>query len=651
MRRGRQDGFVFFLVLVIFAGIFGIYFAAQLQAGSNIREANRFASLEETRNALIGYAIRETTGGNGYRLGNFPNPDSLANGSYDGHSDTKCLSDSVNGLPPVTGSGVNKRCLGKIPWKDLGISFGTTESHDPLGLVPWIAVSANLAYWDSCLEKLNSEIVNWAYASHACPAAADTLPYPWLTVRDESGKVLSDRVAAVIILPGPQITTETRNQSRTPTSPGNPADYLDAIRLPLGCVACSVTYDNAGLNNEFIRVSPGARYPVDAENTALRGEPIPFNDRVDFITIDELLPHLERRVLADMSAALIATGKLMDPNFADPVLRDLKKWFPWAVPMGSLSNYAGIKSTPMRIAGYFPFAPAKTSPAPPFAVPEMETELTWSYTTAFATPTRDCKLVAGSWINVNQRIRTGTSPISAQWPAMCTWKGPQSLDCRGSVAPAIRTDSFTRYSSLGNCNAASGSIGSANYTRTRSMSFIIDADCSGTPTNTYFPADSTQTQRREWKCTSVKPGTTFDVAVVEDFGGVVNNLTLSRVSRDITVTTRYYPLMPVWFYGSDWYLSAFYVLAPAIAPTAGSTDCGGATSLRVASGTIDTALVMLAGSRLPNLPATPTQTRPSATLLNYFEGDNLTGFSNCIFGAIDDKPNASRNDQLFAVKP
>ncbi len=653
MRRGRQDGFVFFLALVIFAGIFGIYFAAQLQAGSNIREANRIASLEETRNALIGYAVRETTGGNRYRLGNFPNPDSLANGSYDGNSDINmCLSNSVNGVPPVTGSGASKRCLGKIPWKELGISFGTTDSHDPLGLVPWIAVSANLAYWDSCLEKLNSEVINWTYTSHACPAVADTLPYPWLTVRDESGKVLSDRVAAVIILPGPQIATETRTQSRTPANPGNPADYLDAIRLPLGCVACSVTYDNAGLNNEFIRVSPGARYPVDAENTALRGEPIPFNDRVDFITIDELLPHLERRVLADMSAALVAMSNLG----ATPI------GYPWAAPPALVASNADIVPQPLARLGNFPFYSAfSTGSSPPFGYPLNKSAIYWSFSTGFSVPPRDCRQITpGTWINVNQRIRNGANstvtgatdsgPIPVTG-AKCAWNGITRLSCDVDYTES-RSFTFTRFGSSANCSASSGSIGTGSYTRSRRTYFQLDATCSGTPTTNYLAASSTQSQRFQWACTSVAPTSAFTINIDEDFGsGIVASRSFLGTGRNVTIAINYYPLMPSWYYGNDWHLSAFYALAPGAAPAGGSTDCGGATSLSVASGSIDKALVMLAGSRLPNLPATPTQTRPSATLSNYFEGTNLTGFSNCIFGALDDKPNASRNDQLFAVKP
>lgn len=644
---------MFFLLLFVLVSVAGVYVFTLLLSDSISREAIRVSAIEEARNALVGYALREVRGGNGYRLGNFPDPDSLANGVYDGVGDTNlCLSNTGNGnSPPVTGAGASKRCLGKIPWKELGITFGTTDSHDPLGLIPWIAVSANLVYSDICLEKLNSEILNWAFGTHACPSSPGTLPYPWLTVRDENGAILSNRAAIVIILPGSPITTETRTQSRTQAAPGHPVDYLDNISVPLGCSTCSATYDNAGLNNEFIRVPAGAKYPANAENPALRGQSIPFNDRVDFITIDELVPLLERRVLAEMSSALGTMSKLGSTPIG----------YPWAAPLTTVASNADIVPQPLTRVGHFPFYTAwPAESTPPSGYPRNKSSVSWTFSTTFAAPPRDCRQISpGIWINVNQRIRNGANstavgatdsgPIPVTG-ATCAWNGTATLSC--TVDHTQSWDfSYTRYGSFGNCSSGFPNIGTAIYTRSRRTHFDLDATCSGTLTSSYLSASSTQSQRYQWACTSVAPTSAFTIYIDENFGsGIVASRSFLGTSRNVTVQTNYYPLMPAWFFENNWYLSAFYALAPGAAPAAGSTDCSGATSLSVASGAVDKALVMLAGSRLPNLPATPTQSRPSATLSNYFEGANLAGFSNCVFGALDAKASSALNDQLFTVK-
>ena len=181
----KSDGFVLLLIVLSLMAIGGTIFLMGLGSGLGGAErsaARRVAAgdtLAQARLALLGYAVRETNGGTGYRLGNFPTPDSLANGQYDGTSDgDKCLSNSGTGIPPITGNSANKRCVGKFPWKDFSLDLGVVDANDPLGRVPWLAISANLSFWDNCIEVLNSDVLNAVSAAYTCPSAAGALPHP-----------------------------------------------------------------------------------------------------------------------------------------------------------------------------------------------------------------------------------------------------------------------------------------------------------------------------------------------------------------------------------------------------------------------------------------------------------------------------------------
>ena len=359
LKRSAQ-GFVLLLIVLSMLAIGAVVFLNGV-ATSTIanRQLQQFIAgsdtLQAAKQALIGYAVNPPASMLNIRPGMLPVPDSLANGNYDGQADSQCLGNTVNGLPGVGSTSTIKRCLGKIPWKDLGldIDFGQ-ETHDPLGKVPWLAISANLASYDACLAVLNSDIANLSSpASASCSPGTwpypqpVILPHPWLSVYDQNGSLLSDKVAAVLILPGPPLTTETHNQSRTSVNPGNPSDYLDNINLPLGCTSGCTTYDNAGLNNKFVVIPPGTRYPSNAANTALQNQLVPFNDTLVYITIDELMYYFERRVIGEMSKAMRSFKTNIVTGFTS---------YPWLQPLSasfvdSASLYSQINTT----FGAFPF--------------------------------------------------------------------------------------------------------------------------------------------------------------------------------------------------------------------------------------------------------------------------------------------------------
>lgn len=314
----KQSGaalILFALVLVLGATAFLI---SQLDGtGVKIeRDKNNALILAKAKTALIGYAIGVI--GSGQRPGDLIRPDSLSTSetpaNYDGTADSGCLDASKpNGLPLINSSNVNWRCLGRLPWKDLGMSINAPSENDPNGVMPWYAVSANLVD-PTCLAVLNSNTLNLAYNPGPLDCSGATLPYPWLTVHDSNGNVVSNRVAAVIFISGAARGTQSR-----PVSPslGAASQYLDALVVPVGCTAPCVpgTYNNAAMNNDFIMASEGASY-AETSN---------FNDQLVYITIDELMAAVVNRTAGEARSVLKGYG-------------NLNSHYPYTAPLGSTIN-------------------------------------------------------------------------------------------------------------------------------------------------------------------------------------------------------------------------------------------------------------------------------------------------------------------------
>ena len=262
--------------------------------------------LGHAKEAIISYSVSRT--GAGDRPGNMPIPDYFAGTevpfNYDGDADGGCLnSASANGLPLIN-SGSNMRCLGRLPWRTIGMGIEDTNQNDTVGNKPWYAVSANLVD-PLCLDVLNPSILNSAI-SGVCAGSA--LPHQWLTVRDISGNVVSNRVAVVLMMPRTQLTVQSR-----PTAPLNGlTSYLDAINVPAGCAPPCVpgNYSNADFDDDFVIMG----------NSSATG-----NDNLVYITIDELIDAVSRRVSSDASIML---NKYNLKN----------THFPYAAPLGSLLN-------------------------------------------------------------------------------------------------------------------------------------------------------------------------------------------------------------------------------------------------------------------------------------------------------------------------
>jgi len=322
----RQRGAVFIVMLVIL--IMGVTTAlvatlnkATLQTARNNKSAELLVKAKEV---VMGYALNGT--GSSQRPGDMMRPDVLGESTpnYDGSSDG-CLNidNFPSGLPTAPIPAATKlRCLGRLPWKDYGMSIESPSQSDPLGLMPWYAVSSNLF---DLATPINSELLNKADG--------------WITVRDMNGNVISDRVVFVLIIPSTPLATQSRTTS--PLAAAN--QYLDSITVPVGCAAPCVpgTYSNADMrdeantgNNKFgFIVGDEHRWIDDPAATGKKIEDTTyqFNDKLLYVTIDEMMPPIEKRLLREVKSCI--------DNYAASSANK----YPWAAPISDTTNYIGRK--------------------------------------------------------------------------------------------------------------------------------------------------------------------------------------------------------------------------------------------------------------------------------------------------------------------
>ena len=193
---------------------------------------------------------------------------------YDGASDCD-----------VSGAIGSTHLLGRLPFagEQVGCTTGANvamsiDLDDSSGQRLWYAVSQNLVLGG------DGGPIN--------PDIGELGTRPWITVRDQSGAVISNQVAAVIIAPGQALG----GQDRSATAPAA-ANYLDTFVVGVN------TYDNADADG--CPDAGGCGTP--GEEFIINSIPQPgdnFNDRLVFITVAELMRAVEDRVVGEAANAL-----------------------------------------------------------------------------------------------------------------------------------------------------------------------------------------------------------------------------------------------------------------------------------------------------------------------------------------------------------
>jgi hypothetical protein len=275
----RQSGvalLTFMLIMVVSASTF-LLTKLNAQIKHSVYRPDSSIALQEVRDVMTAWAVNHE-----FNPGTLPMPDRNGDGNYDGNAD--CFNGAIS--PNLL--------LGRIPWQDIpspcrdstelpGLSIYVTDRY---GEHLWYAVSKNLVYETPEYPFISPGLLN-----------KNT---EWLTVRDHNGTVLSDRVAFLLIAPGPVLLPYSNcggfsyaGQDRGGAAP-DIDNYLDEIRIG------GTTYSNADYDEDFI-IYPDS-LATNGNNTQEQCDH--FNDQLLFVTIDELMEKVSKRALNETSNLL-----------------------------------------------------------------------------------------------------------------------------------------------------------------------------------------------------------------------------------------------------------------------------------------------------------------------------------------------------------
>jgi hypothetical protein len=325
--------------------------------------------LQDARRLVIEHLTNPDTDGTGRRLGQwglFPDLPIAAGGGLDASEPNidgfaEAAGCATSGWVPgqaLSAVGMSlgaARCFGRFPWKSMGLPVGDA-GDDVDSLVPWIIVSPNLVTSAACLPNLHPSALAQPYAGYACSGA---VPYPWITVRDARGNIVSDRVAVALIIPGVRMQGQVRGPAAAPNQ------YLDTVTINAGCPApCQPgTYNNAEFAHPDGQPTTLIQAPVDAKAAQRLGyfaQPYNFNDQVAFITVEDLMKALEARARLEVRRQLEA-------------FKLARGYFPFAA---DLTSTTGTCVNGQRL-GRLPVVPGNCGPTDVLALPAWLTAGGW----------------------------------------------------------------------------------------------------------------------------------------------------------------------------------------------------------------------------------------------------------------------------------
>jgi hypothetical protein len=356
LRARPARGAALLLMLVVAVVILSSYLLTlpATLIGTLDRDRQDNLTLQQSKLALRTFFIRSSyarSSGTAKSLGYLPAPDVLANNAgdptepnYDGAREQGCAGPNhmPGGALKAFPSDRDMRCFGRLPWRHLGLDLlGVVGSladlrADVQGRLPYYAVAAALVE-ESCPFVIDSRIKTAIY--RAPPLGCDVLyaqqsrlAYPWISVFGSDGKLKSNRVAFVVIVPGDALPGQTRSTS--PIQP--PWQYLEGFRMtscdprpyspefPVPPPPLPVNWPTtfwggpAGCIFHNSAAPPGGMPPNTADGNRLgmafvecpaRGEiapsdsryvhPVQCNDKLVYATIDELVDYAKTRKFVD----------------------------------------------------------------------------------------------------------------------------------------------------------------------------------------------------------------------------------------------------------------------------------------------------------------------------------------------------------------
>jgi hypothetical protein len=309
-RRQRGAAVLMFIIVLIVALSMILGAGASLWQRRNAATDRGYQSLIDTKSALLAYAANPGMDPvAGRRIGQIlltPDLPIVPGATFDGTSKPGCATSTWapgQALSDPSAAAVpgQVRCFGRFPWLSYGLN-GPSSPDDPDGIVPWIFLSANLVANSTCVPLLNPLMLSAAYAG----ACGSTVPFPWLTVVDGLGNVLSAEVAVVLILPGPPVGT---TQVRVAPADLSADVYLDSVTIGAGCPSPCIpgTYSNANYTLATGQAWTFVRAPSSSDlgpQPNYYTQPYAFNDRLIYITAAEYFAAMEVRARFAVTAAL-----------------------------------------------------------------------------------------------------------------------------------------------------------------------------------------------------------------------------------------------------------------------------------------------------------------------------------------------------------
>ncbi|CAN1543546.1 hypothetical protein MCEKH45_01897 [Methylophilaceae bacterium] len=577
--RFSQQGAALILMVFILTLVVLAYTVKSLNGNDfRAKEAtNTSQALAEAKAALMSWSINHPN-----TPGLMPYPDRNADaGGYDGLSDCP------------GGTTLYSHLIGRLPWKNadydncnvmlngLGKEF-LDGSNEPL----WYAVSKNLVHIYS---PTSDPIIN--------PSMIDNPPYgAWMSVYDKNGQLVSNKVAVIIFAPGLPISGQDRSGGKADAT-----NYLDTFDLQSGGgTKSNRTYSSA---NEDFYIGEDTR-GVRSDNTVYQ-QPYYFNDKLVYITIDELMAEVEKRAAGEAK-------RVLQNYYTNSSVGTSTKFFPYAAALGSSSN--PNQCVEGNLQGLLP-----TITATPYAC-------TYGYTTSPA-PNNN---VACSFSTVSSISFTRSSGTYGGSSGACT---------------LTNNNATCRCTGVGNCKTSGGTV-----------RFSCNA-CGVCATTATSPTSSSGKGRFSFTSTGTFSSTSNgSLTLSNDSSGT---FTLNSCADPALSTSA--SGLPAWFTSNGWHNYIYYAVSSNC--TSSATNCTTATpQLTVGSKAGVRSLLIASGKSIIASPfasskASAQSARPSCDVKDYLDSAQNTnvnlvnGGGDLVYDAINSPRGASYNDQMFIVAP
>ncbi len=354
--------------------------------------------------------------------------------------------------------------------------------------------------------------------------------------------------------------------------------------MTAGCAAppCTLAFSNADLDNDFIQ----------AEITET------FNDRLIYVTIDELMEKIETRAGQEIRASV----ERFRQQFGS---------FPWLASFANpanYGNYTALIGTRVGLVSYYESAQA------------FVTDFSWRITNGTVDLSGTVDASALRNLTLNLTVTNGS----------CKWTDRKSVECSGEILnpePIAKPTVARRLVQIEYPNSWTNRV-----VTTISASAATHAVRQVTRPNGSLSACLANSLTR---CVIL---TDYDAAGTIVGEGALRTGTGSLVTSGI----RLYPELPAWVTENRWQEFAVGAIAPGWVP-------GGANACPCLTGNLDgnversdlNFLVMMAGAKLTG------QTRPSANPNDYFDSSNNR---DVVVGQTFDRqstPTGTFNDRLY----